>query len=219
MLICIEGVDCSGKETQSKLLAQALIKEGKSVARFSFPFYETATGKIIANQYLGKHEQSLFNEGAVNVDPTVASLYYAADRKYNLPIIQKALKEHDVVILDRYVYSNMAHQGCKLSRVEREKFFNFIESLEFKLLSLPVPDLTIFLYLPLELTSKLKREREELPDGHEQDETYLARAEETYLSLAQKFDFKQINCSQSGNILSKEDIAEKVLALVKTKLK
>ena len=210
MLITIEGVDCSGKETQSKLLAQRLIQEGKKVARFSFPFYGTPTGKIVGRPYLGKDGFSFFDEGASHVDPYVASLYFAADRKYNLKTIQDALKENDVVILDRYIYSNMAHQGCKLEGKEQEKFFDFIDGLEFKLLELPKPDVSLFLFVPCEIVEKLKEVRKERPDDHEKDSGYLKKAEQTYLSLVKKFGLKQINCVEEGKMRLPEDIALEV---------
>ena len=83
--IVIEGTDCSGKETQSKLLVEKLNSMGKKAVRITFPNYSSPTGKIVGGPYLGKEEISpcWFPEGAVNVDPMVTSLYYAADRKYN----------------------------------------------------------------------------------------------------------------------------------------
>ena len=126
-IIVIEGTDCSGKETQSKLLEERLNKEGKKCIRFGFPMYDTPTGKIVGGAYLGKLEigPSLFREGAVNVDPHVISLYYAADRKYNLPKIQKYLDKDYYVILDRYTTSNLAHQGSKIH--DKEERFNMYQ--------------------------------------------------------------------------------------------
>ena len=107
-LIVIEGCDCSGKETQSKMLADRLNKEGKKCQILSFPMYDSPTGKIIGACYLGKEKMckdllnsknGFFEEGASNVDPICSSLFYAADRRYNLPVIEKAISENDVVIL------------------------------------------------------------------------------------------------------------------------
>ena len=102
-IIVIEGTDCSGKETQTKLLVEKLTKEGKKCIRFGFPMYDTPTGKIVGGPYLGKPEisESWFKEGAVNVDPHVVCLYYAADRRYNMDKIQKYLDEDYYFILDR----------------------------------------------------------------------------------------------------------------------
>ena len=121
-IIVIEGTDCSGKETQSKLLENKLIEIGLKCIRFEFPNYDSPTGKIVGGAYLGKEEisKSLFAEGAPNVDPYIACLYYAADRKYNIGKINKYLDDGYCVIIDRYTTSNMAHQGGKIH--DKENF-------------------------------------------------------------------------------------------------
>ena len=103
-IIVIEGTDCSGKETQTKLLVERLKKEGKKCAYFSFPMYDTPTGKIVGGPYLGKPEinESYFPETSANVDPLVSSLYYAADRRYNfLKEIENEIYNNDIIILDK----------------------------------------------------------------------------------------------------------------------
>ena len=104
-IIVIEGTDCSGKETQSK----KIIEKFNNCKYFSFPKYDSPTGKIIGGPYLGKSYicDGWFPEGADAVDPKVSSLYYAADRKYNINIINEILDKGYNVVLDRYVYSNM----------------------------------------------------------------------------------------------------------------
>ena len=101
-LIVIEGTDCSGKETQSKLLVERLEKEGKKVVRVSFPMYDTPTGAIVGACVLGKphmceellkENHGFFKEGGGNIGELAALCYYAADRRYNLPIINKYLEE------------------------------------------------------------------------------------------------------------------------------
>ena len=133
-IIVIEGTDCSGKETQSNLLEKKLKKQGKKCVRFSFPDYNAPTGKIVGGPYLGKPEfgPSVFEEGAVNVDPYVVCLYYAADRKYHLPKIQEYLEKDYYVILDRYTTSNLAHQGSKIhNKEERFNMYQWIDKLEY----------------------------------------------------------------------------------------
>ena len=129
-LIVIEGTDCSGKETQTKLLVEKLEKLNKKCVRFSFPNYDSPTGKIVGGPYLGKSYicKGWFNEGAINVDPKVSSLYYAADRKYNIGKIEEMLNQGINVILDRYIYSNLAHQGGKIKdNEERIKMYKWLE--------------------------------------------------------------------------------------------
>lgn len=169
-LIVIEGTDCSGKETQSNLLIERLKAENNKVEKFSFPMYDTPTGKIVGGPYLGKEYISagLFPEGAASVDPKVAALYYAADRRYNSHKITEKLDEGIDVLLDRYVESNMGHQGGKIKTAgKRLEMYKWLESLEYGLLELPRPDLVIFLHMPYEYSVELKRVRQESPDQHE----------------------------------------------------
>lgn len=221
-IIAIEGTDCSGKETQTNLLIKRLREEGYQVQNFSFPNYNSPTGKIIGGDYLGKDYigPSVFEEGPTNVDPKVASLYYAADRKYNIDKIVFLLENDYNIILDRYIYSNMAHQGGKIEdEKERLSMYDFLEKLEFDLLELPRPDVTIFLHMPQEVSKKLKEGREESPDGHEKDEKHLEMAEKSYLELAQKYNFETIECSEDGEPKSIEEIGKQVYQKVKKILK
>ena len=152
-LIVVEGTDCSGKETQTNLLLERLREKGLKVKKYSFPNYNSATGKIVGGPYLGKSYicNGWFPEGASRVEPEVSSLYYAADRKYNIWLINEDLNNGFNVILDRYVYSNMAHQGGKLdTSEERDRMFKWLEKLEFELLELPKPDIKEFLHMPYE---------------------------------------------------------------------
>ena len=112
-LIVIEGTDCSGKNTQSVLLVKKLVAMGLKAVNLSFPMYDSPTGKIVGGPLLGRKEigTSWFPEGYTHVDPKISGLYYAADRKYNFSKIEKYLQEGYYVVLDRYVSSNMAHQG------------------------------------------------------------------------------------------------------------
>ena len=173
-LIVIEGTDCSGKETQTNLLVTRFRRENIRVEHFSYPNYHSPTGKIIGGPYLGRADicKGLFPEGASRVDPKVAALYYAADRKYNIDKIIWLLEHGVHVIVDRYVYSNMAHQGGKLeTKKERECMWDFLDSLEFGFLELPKPDISIFLHMPIWQIVQLQKEREFL-DENEKDIHY-----------------------------------------------
>lgn len=217
-LIVIEGTDCSGKETQTKLLITKLKKEGYSVFPFSFPNYDSPTGKIVGGPYLGKSYicEGWFPETAPQVDALVSCCYYAADRRYNLPILKKHLEQGDIVIIDRYVESNMAHQGGKLDSPEqRDKLFQKIEELEYEIMELPRPDAVIFLYMPYQYATLLKKNRKEVPDQNERDEHHLMQAEATYLELKNKYDFKMVDCVANDDIKSIDAIGEEVYQIVK----
>lgn len=219
-LIVIEGTDCSGKETQTKLLISRLREDGIKVDNFSFPNYNSPTGKIIGGAYLGKPHigKSYFEEGATNVDPKVASLYYAADRKYNIEKINFLLEQGANIILDRYIYSNMAHQGGKIEeKKERLEMYEWLDNLEFNLLELPRPDVAIFLHMPTEKAKALKEGRVEALDAHEKDVNHLINAENSYIELADKYNFKTIECANE-EIRSIEDINNDVYNYVKEQL-
>ncbi len=222
-LIVIEGTDCSGKETQTKMLVKRLEKQNIPCVRLCFPNYDSPTGKIVGGPYLGKDYicECWFKEGAVNVDAKVASLYYAADRKYNLKEISKALDYGINVVLDRYSYSNMAHQGGKLeTKEERNSLYTWIEKLEFELLELPKADIRVFLHMPYEGAVILKEGRNsDTLDGHEKDKKHLQMAEQAYFEIADKFDFYVIECMEKGRIKRIDEIQEELSNYVLKQIK
>lgn len=221
-LIVIEGTDCSGKETQSNLLIEKLKSDGIRIEKFSFPNYNSPTGKIIGGPYLGKSYicDGWFPEGAPNVDPKVSALYYAADRLYNIDKIKFLLDNGVNVILDRYVYSNMAHQGGKLdSESDRNSMYDWLDNLEFNLLELPKPDISVFLHMPFEFSLILKKNREEDMDQNEKDKNHLINAENAFIELAKKYDFYTIQCNDGNRIKTIEEINEDLYNYVSNKIK
>lgn len=215
-LIVIEGTDCSGKQTQTELLQKRLNDLNLNCIRIDFPRYDTPTGKIVGGPYLGKPEvcPSYFTEGAVNVDPKVASLYYAADRKYNIREVIEYLDKGYFVILDRYTTSNLAHQGSKiLDKDERFNMYQWIDKLEYWLLQLPKPDKTIFLHVPYEYSCELKKNRVNL-DENEKSPEHLKGAERAYLELVELYNWDKIECVKDGELRSIEDINEEILKLI-----
>ena len=216
-IIVVEGTDCSGKETQTKLLEQSLKELGIDCIRFEFPMYDTPTGKIVGGDYLGKPEigPSLFEEGAVQVDPYVVCLYYAADRKYNMPKILKYLNQDYFVILDRYITSNLAHQGSKIKdKEERFHMYQWIDKLEYWLLDLPKPDETLFLHVPYEYSLELRKNRTNI-DEHEKSPEHLQQAEKAYLELAELYHWDTIECVRDNTLRSIEDIHEEIVQKIK----
>ena len=221
-LIVIEGTDCSGKETQSNLLIEKLKNDGVRIEKFSFPNYNSPTGRIIGGPYLGKRYicDGWFPEGAPNVDPKVSALYYAADRLYNIDKIKFLLENGVNVILDRYVYSNMAHQGGKLdSESDRNSMYDWLDNLEFNLLELPKPDISVFLHMPFEFSLILKKNREEDMDQNEKDKNHLINAENAFIELAKKYDFYTIQCNDGDRIKTIEEINEDLYNYVSNKIR
>lgn len=216
-IIVIEGTDCSGKETQTSLLVQRLRKSGRKIEHMCFPNYDSPTGKIIGGAYLGKSfiGESLFSEGVDKVDPKVAALYYAADRRYNRQRILDLLDDGVDVILDRYVESNMGHQGAKIfDKEERLKLYDNLTTLEYEFLELPKPDLTIFLYMPYKRIAELKKGRDDV------NLIYVRNAEQAYLELVDLHDYKKIDCvDKKDKLRDMLDIHEDIYKLVAKELK
>lgn len=215
-IIVLEGTDASGKNTQTGLLYDKLISKNISVFRDTFPKYNTATGKIIGGPFLGKPEISHSYFGApAEVDSKVASAYYVADRRYNLSLINKYL-DTGHLILDRYVGSNMGHQGGKIRNPEeRLEFYKWLEKLEYEMFELPRPDLTIFLYMPFEKGIELKSQMNVPKDEVEKNFDYLKNSEEAYLQLAELYDWKKIDCVKKNHLKTKQEIHEEVYKHVK----
>ena len=180
--------------------------------------YDTPTGRVVSEVYLGRTGHGWFKEGATNVDPKVAGLYYAADRLYNIPKIKEKLQEN-VVILDRYVDSNLAHQGAKIKdKEERECMYKYFETLEYDLLKLPKPDINVLLYMPSYMSEILNKNRDVI-DEHERNREYMLQAETAYLEVANRHNYKIINCVVDGKLRTIEDINEELFNYVLSELK
>lgn len=215
-IIVIEGTDCSGKATQSLLLEKRLKASKNKCIRISFPCYDTPTGKIVGGSYLGKKEigASVFGEEAISLDPKIASLYYAADRKYNIGKVIEYVNKGYYVILDRYVTSNLAHQGGKiLDKDERFYMYQWIDKLEYWLLELPKPDKTIFLHVPYDFAKELKKNRESL-DILEGSEEHLKNAEHAYIELSELYNWDKVECIKDNKLRSIEDINDEIFELI-----
>ncbi|RFU91875.1 MULTISPECIES: dTMP kinase [Citrobacter] len=216
MIIAIEGIDGSGKNTQANILAKKLSLHGKHVKLMGFPCYtDTLFGKEIGSYLNGEF-------GGINeVSPKLASMLYAGDRFEKKAEIIDALNNDTIVIIDRYVASNIAHQSAKVFNEQRNELQKWIESLEFGVYSLPKPDINILLNLDASTSSLLvsmKNVREytnKKYDLHEENSEYLSEVANVYRSLSENNDsWKVINCTESGVLKSIDSIAEEIYATV-----
>ena len=215
-IIVIEGTDSSGKATQSEKLLKRLNDEGKKAIALSFPCYDTPTGKIVGGPLLGKPEigESFFGDETLTLDPKITCLYYAADRKYNMKKVDEYLDKGYYVILDRYVTSNLAHQGGKiLDKDERFYIYQWIDKLEYWLLDLPKPDITIFLHVPYDFSKELMKTREHL-DINEKSEEHLKNAEKAYIELSELYNWSKIECISDNKLRTIEDINDEIYNIV-----
>ncbi|KKS04956.1 dTMP kinase [Candidatus Curtissbacteria bacterium RIFCSPLOWO2_02_41_11] len=211
-LIVFEGADGSGKATQSKLLLNYLGKKQIPVEFISFPRYKSSLWGELVRRYLsgefGKVDE---------VSPYLASVLYAGDRMGASPQIKKWLNAGKMVICDRYVGSNIAHQVAKLQTPNAKlQFIKWLEDLEYGENKIPKEDLVIFLSVPVEVSQKLMDDRRK--DIHERDADYLRVVAKEYESLArERKNWVKINCVVNGKLLLPAAIHQKVLEVLKGK--
>lgn len=213
LFIMIEGTDGSGKTTQTELLLEHLKKENKEVKEISFPQYGKPSATMVEAYLTGEFGN------AQEVGPYVASIFYATDRYAASKQIRQWLDEGNVVIANRYVASNMGHQGGKIKdEEERKKYFDWNYDLEYNIFGIPKPDINIILHVTPEMSQKLvakKDERDYLKGGkhdiHEEDLHHLTDAEQAYVQMAKSFpEFHLVECISEEKMLPPEEIHSKV---------
>lgn len=208
-IIVIEGIEGSGKETQSKLLVESLNKMGIKSIEFSFPMYDTPTGKIFKDCLLSNN--NYFNEGIDSLDPELVCLYTAADRKYNIKKIEEYLNNDYIVVINRYTSSNMANQGSKYNDSEdRFYMYQWIDKLEYWLLKLPKPDYTILLNMPYKYNNQLSFDLTK-------EDSKQERVLEAYLELAGLYNWDIIDCIDEDKEKTIDEIHEEIMELLETK--
>jgi len=216
--IVIEGTDGSGKTIQTNLLLKRLRERKINVQSLDFPCYGKPSAYFV-EQYLKGHYGGWREVGAYR-----ASLFYALDRFANSLKLKKWLEQGKVVIANRYVASNLGHQGVKIkNKTARKQFFNWVNNLEYNILSLPKPDLNIFLHMPSQIAYRfvgLKGKREYLGakkrDIHEKDISHLEQAVKSFFEAVKFFpkDFITIECAKKDKPLAIKEIEEKIWKIV-----
>jgi dTMP kinase len=215
-LVAIEGIDGSGKGTQARLLVQCLEKEGVRTALLSFPRYDATFFGRAVGEYLNGAFGSLDQ-----VHPFFSSLLFAGDRFESRSLLLETRSANDLVVLDRYVASNIAHQAARLEGAARERLVRAIEHLEFGVYQLPRPDLVVLLDLSVECaqqfiaTKPARSYTVRSADIQEADADYLARVRELYLDLAQReANWAVLSCERQGSVRPVDEIAEEIAGLV-----
>lgn len=217
-LIVIEGVDASGKQTQTELLYKYISALTDKVIKIEFPDYESPSSAPVKMYLNGE-----FGKDANAVNPYAASTFFAVDRfasykrnwedKYN---------EGYIVIADRYVTANMIYQASKLESIEeKEKFCEWVCDLEYEKLGLPRPDIKLFLDVKPEISFALMAKRknkftgEEALDIHESDKNYLIKTYNNAKFIADNYGFTTVNCVKDDNLRTIEDIHSEISEKVK----
>ena len=219
-LIALEGIDGSGKRTQLELLAHALETRGLPVVRIAFPRYESTFGKL-AGRYLNGDFGPL-----EAIDPHLSALVYAGDRFEAKGEIESALAAGKIVLADRYIASNLAHQSERVPAEKRGDFFAWLKHIEYGIYGLPVEDLIIYLRLPVAEAHRLialKAPRTYTSRQHdilEADVRHLEQTAVIYDGLATGPNWVRIDCSDpaSGALHSPEEIHRAVLNAVESRV-
>ena len=205
-LISIDGLDGSGKNTQSELLRDRLRAAGYTAEVVSFPMYGSPSCfavEMYLSGGLGGHPD---DTGAYP-----AAAFFAIDRYISMRTTWGGLLDTcDYIIFNRYTSANAVHQLSKLGRDDWDEFLNWLCDFEFVRLGLPRPDLTLYLVVEPAVSMSLVDKRGETKDSHETDAAYMRACYDAGLYAAAKLGFDKIDCCRDGAILSREAIADAI---------
>lgn len=210
--IVIDGTDGTGKTTQINLLAKTLEVSGYDHTMFDFPQYKTHSAAMLERYLSGEYGQ---------LNPEAASILYAIDRFDASFKIREMMNQNKIILTNRYVTSNAGHQGGKIEDPEKRiKFYKWLDNLEHGTFSVPKPDLTVILHVPVEMSIELIKKGHEAkgtkPDLHDQDIEHLKKAEKVYMEIAELFpNTRLIECAENGQMLSPNAIHSKIWEIVR----
>jgi dTMP kinase len=221
VLLAIEGIDGAGKGTQAARLADTAAANGFRVASFSFPTYDGNPFSRAVADYLNGEFGT-----AEEVHPELAALLYAGDRYHARPLIEEALAASDLVVCDRWVGSNAAHQGAKLTGEARRRLLEWLEEVEYGEFRLPRPQLVVLLDAPVALARELVARKAARgyttleADIHEDDAAHSRATREVYLELAERGGWRVVSAADEGGAPRDVDaIAGEVWAAVEPLLR
>lgn len=220
-LFVIEGLDGSGKETQTKLLEERLKKNGYNVILASYPNYKSDSSALV-KMYLNGD----FGDNPEDVDPKVASVFYAVDRYATFKKeYEKFYRQGGIIIADRYVTSNMVHQACKIDDPEKKgEYISWLVDFEYNMMKIPSPDRIFFLDINPEVSRKLIKNRknkfseEKEKDIHEKNLDYLKKAYDNIEFLVENCGFERIECTRGDALKSIEEINDILYEKIKEEL-
>lgn len=205
-LIVLEGLDGCGKTTQALNLKDKLTSIGLKTDIIHFPYYESESGEFIKNVLQRFEERDAFFD----------IMLFALNRLEMRDLLLKKKQENDILIVDRYVFSNIAYNIYKLkSEREKEIMIDKIDDLEFNILELPRPDLVFYLQVPISFIEKNLSKRDKL-DNNEIDIKKLKLIAEEYKFIDNFYcKYRIIKCHDLGVVYSKDYITELLFEHVK----
>lgn len=191
-LVAIEGLDGAGKRSVTSALTAILAEEGQTVANFAFPRYNSPTGSAI-KRYL--------QDAETEMPAKAAAILFAADRLNAREELRTALAQDAVVLVDRYVASNIAYQAGRVAPQKRGEFAAWVETIEYELMRMPEPNLTLFLDVDL-ADSRSRTSSRPVDAGRSTDDHYesnvdlLSAAAAQYRQMSERPDWISIDASR-----------------------
>lgn len=213
--IAIDGLDGSGKETQSNKLVNYLKIDGHAVRYLSFPVYESESSAPVRMYLSGK-----LGTRPSDTNAYAASTLFACDRYCSYKSDWK--KDYDslskIIVANRYTSANAVHQLSKMPREHWDDFLDWLWDFEFIKLGLPAPDLVLYLELlpeqSMELVSKRSSSTGRTKDIHELDEGFMRRSYEAAQFACEKLGWTKIKCYDDNGVRDREDIFKEILRTV-----
>lgn len=217
-LIVIEGLDGSGKATQTELLRKNLLKKGHDIVKITFPDYESASSSLVKMYLNGE-----LGSSPDDVNAYAAASFYAVDRYASYKTSWgKDYEQGKIILADRYATSNAIYQLAKIKESERHDFLKWIEEYEYNKLLIPKPDVVIYLDMPLAVSQRLMTKRyegdESKKDLHERNVSFLEQCRKSALYAADKCGWNIVSCARNDAIRSIEEIGTDIIRLVESAL-
>lgn len=217
-LIIIEGLDGSGKSTQTALLEEYFESKDIKYKKIKLPDYDSPSSTLV-KMYLGGE----FGKNADDVNAYAAGAFYAVDRfaSYKLDW-GKDYQQGTLILADRYATSNSIYQMEKLDKSEWDEYLDWSADFEYNKIGIPKPDLVIYLDMPIEISQKLMTSRYDGDEGkkdvHESNVAFLQSCRESALYAAKKQGWAVIECSDGVNPLSVDEIHNKIIKYIKEEI-
>lgn len=197
LFIVIEGLDASGKATQTQLLVDRLEGAGETVRKVEFPAYDTPFGRLVRKYLDGEYGDKQ------DIPVEVRALLYSADRYQFKDDFSSFLDDGGVLVADRYSQSNYAFQSAATD--DDDALVDWMQQVDARL---PQPDIVFFLDVPPSQTAQLMANRDQ--DQHEADTAFQRQVYERYTALAEQEGWTIIDCMENSELRAKHDIADEI---------
>ncbi len=212
--IVIEGLDGSGKATQTEILKKSFESEGKKVKKLTFPDYDNLSSALV-KMYLGGE----FGDNPDDVNAYAAAAFYTVDRIASyLKFWKEDYENGSYILADRYATSNIIYQMSKLPESEWDDYIAFQEDFEYNKIKVPKPDLVVYLDVEPDVSQKLMSKRyagdENKKDLHEKNVNFLLECRKSALYAADKLGWVKVSCTENREMKTIEEIADEIKAVI-----